>query len=192
MVVLQITAQQCWGCQSRSHPQSCSQCLLWQGPAPAVPEEDQNIPLVGNHDMICPLGWFLSASDLQRMLGHEEIDICYFIALSKVTLKVLKNIHISNIFFFIPCFVPFCCCEFCGLYKGTLLWFSLVFPFRFLGCPISCLQDFTCHFTHPDPLYLCRDLFIFILILTVLAPASVSIDQMKPGRLLLPSMKWLF
>lgn len=53
--------------------------------------------------MICPLGWFLSVSDLQRMLGDEEIDICYFIALSKVTLKVLKNINISNfVFYFYP------------------------------------------------------------------------------------------
>lgn len=173
-------------------PVLLAECLLWQGPAPAVPEEDQIIPLVGNHDMICPLGWFLSASDLQRMLGDEEIDICYFIALSKVTLKVLKTLIFLILYFiFILGLVPFCCCEFCGLYKGTLLWFSLVFPFRFLGCPVSCLQDFTCHFTRPDPLYLCCDLFIFILILTVLALASVSIDQMKPGRLLLPSVKWL-
>lgn len=88
--------------------------------------------------------------------------------------------------------MPICSPEFRGLYKGPLLSFPLIVPFAFLGCPICYLQDFMCHFTLRNLLYLCRDLFIFILILTVLALASVSIDQMKPGRLLLPSGKMAF
>lgn len=66
---------------------------------------------------------------------------------------------------------------------SDFLWY-----FGFLGCPISYLQDFTLL----NLSYLCCDLFIFILILTVLALASVSVDQMKPGKLLLPSMKMAF
>lgn len=100
--------------------------------------------------------------------------------------------NISNLFFLTP---PRCCSvavSSVGCIKEHCSDFLLVCHFGSLGCPISYLQDFICYFTLLNLLYLGHDLFILNLILTVLALALVSIDQMKPGRLLLPGVKMAF
>ena len=52
--------------------------------------------------------------------------------------------------------------------------------FQFLGFFHFLFAGFHCHFTLLNLLYLCCDLFNYVLVLSVLALASVSIDQMKP------------
>lgn len=143
--------------------------LLWQSSAPAVPEEDQNIPLVDSHDIISPLGRFLSVPELQNILGeYQKTDTCYFIALSKVTLNVHKDM---NFFFFVWntashfALLSLCCSGFCGLYEhcSDFLWYFLSVPWvaPLVTCRISSviLSSF-------NLLYLCHDL-IFILVFTV-------------------------
>lgn len=143
--------------------------LLWQSSAPAVPEEDQNIPLVDSHDIISPLGRFLSVPELQNILGeYQKTDTCYFIALSKVTLNVHKDM---NFFFFVWntashfALLSLCCSGFCGLYEhcSEFLWYFLSVPWvaPLVTCRISSviLSSF-------NLLYLCHDL-IFILAFTV-------------------------
>lgn len=143
--------------------------LLWQSSAPAVPEEDQNIPLVDSHDIISPLGRFLSVPELQNILGeYQKTDTCYFIALSKVTLNVHKDM---NFFFFVWntashfALLSLCCSGFCGLYEhcSEFLWYFLLVPWvaPLVTCRISSviLSSF-------NLLYLCHDL-IFILAFTV-------------------------
>lgn len=112
--------------------------LLWQSSAPAVPEEDQNISLVDSHDIISPLGRFLSVPELQNILGeYQKTDTCYFIALSKVTLNVHKDMN----FFFFCLEHSFTLCLAVTLLQWflravwALLWVPLVFSFSSLGCP---------------------------------------------------------
>lgn len=114
------------------------------------------------------------------MLGDEEIDLCYFIAISKVTLNLLKKMNISDfVVFFQHCLDAILLPWVLWLHKGMLLWFHLYFlpvpgvlHFLFVG--------FHCHFTLPYLLYLCHYLFNYVLVLSVLVLASFSIDQMKP------------
>lgn len=144
--------------------------LLWQSSAPAVPEEDQNIPLVDSHDIISPLGRFLSVPELQNILGeYQKTDTCYFIALSKVTLNVHKDMN----FFFLSGTqlhtLP--CCHFAAVVSAgcmkehcsDFLWYFLSVPWvaPLVTCRISSviLSSF-------NLLYLCHDL-IFILAFTV-------------------------
>lgn len=138
--------------------------LLWQSSAPAVPEEDQNISLVDSHDIISPLGRFLSVPELQNILGeYQKTDTCYFIALSKVTLNVHKDI---NFFLSWTQLHTLPCCHFAGCMKehcSDFLWYFLSVPWV---APLATCRISSVILSSFNLLYLCHDL-IFILVFTV-------------------------
>lgn len=160
--------------------------LLWQSSAPAVPEEDQNIPLVDSHDIISPLGRFLSVPELQNILGeYQKTDTCYFIALSKVTL----NVHNDMNFFFCLEHSFTLCCHFAavvsaGCMKEHCSDFLCIF-FQFLGLPHLLLVGF--HLTFYPPLifytFVTTSFLSWFLLLVL---TSIYVNLRNLGRLLLP------
>lgn len=161
--------------------------LLWQSSAPTVPEEDQNIPLVDSHDIISPLGRFLSVPELQNILGeYQKTDTCYFIALSKVTLNVHKDMN----FFFLSGTqlhtLP--CCHFAAVVSAGCMSIALssfgIF-FQFLGLPHLLLVGFHLSFYPPLIFYtFVTTSFLSWLLLLVLTSIYVNLRNLE--RLLLP------
>lgn len=162
--------------------------LLWQSSAPAVPEEDQNIPLVDSHDIICPLGCFLSVPELQNILGeYQKTDTCYFIALSKVTLNVLKNM---NFFFCLEHSFPLCLAVILLQWFLRVVWKSIALIsfgifFQFLGLPHLLVVGFHLSF-YPPLIFYTFVTTSFLSWFWLLVLASVYVNLTNPRRLLLP------
>lgn len=143
---------------------------------------DQNIPWGENHENL-PTGTFPFCVWAGEHAGRWKDWCLLFYCL------VWTSSSTWTLLIFFPFTLPQCCLV--AMSTGACIkerCSDFLRYLGFLGCPISYLQDFTLL----NLSYLCRDLFTFILILTVLALASVSVDQMKPGKLLLPSVKVAF